>query len=84
MGRSVRVVRVPPIAGRALLSVTESAARLSGRPTILTTDKANEFFQPAWTGDPTPLMHDSGWKPVYDLREGLAQTYHWYRKAGWL
>jgi nucleoside-diphosphate-sugar epimerase len=84
MGRSVRVVRVPRIAGKALLSVTESAARLSGRPTILTTDKANEFFQPAWTGDPTPLMDDSGWKPVYDLRQGLAQTYQWYRKVGWL
>lgn len=84
MGRSVRVVRVPRIAGRALLSLTESAARISGRPTILTTDKANEFFQPAWTGDPAPLIRDTGWRPVYDLGGGLAHTYAWYRKAGWL
>ena len=84
MGRSVRLVRVPRIAGRALLSVTESAARVSGRPTILTADKANEFFQPAWTGDPTPLIRDTGWQPVYDLRGGLAHTYEWYRGAGWL
>ncbi len=84
MGRSVRLVRVPRIAGRALLSVTESAARVSGRPTILTTDKANEFFQPAWTGDPSPLIRDTGWRPAYDLRSGLAHTYEWYRKAGWL
>jgi nucleoside-diphosphate-sugar epimerase len=66
------------------LSLTESAARISGRPTILTMDKANEFFQPAWTGDPTPLIRDTGWHPVYDLRAGLAHTYEWYRKAGWL
>ena len=84
MGRSVRVVRVPRIAGRALLSVTESAARVSGRLTILTVDKANEFFQPAWTGDPSPLIRDTGWRPVYDLRTGLAHTYQWYRNAGWL
>jgi dihydroflavonol-4-reductase len=84
MGRSVRVLRVPRVAGRTLLSLTESAARVSGRPTILTADKANEFFQPAWTGDPTPLVRDTGWRPVYDLRGGLADTYQWYRKAGWL
>jgi nucleoside-diphosphate-sugar epimerase len=70
--------------GRALLSVTETSARLTGQTTILTSDKANEFFQPAWTGDPTALMQESGWSPVYDLRAGLADTYKWYRSAGWL
>jgi nucleoside-diphosphate-sugar epimerase len=84
MGRPVKPVRIPRLAGRALLSVTEAAARLTGQTTILTADKANEFFQPAWTGDPAPLMRDAGWKPVYDLRSGLADTYQWYRKAGWL
>ncbi|HYF38066.1 MAG TPA: NAD(P)-dependent oxidoreductase [Gemmatimonadales bacterium] len=84
MGRSVRVVRLPRIAGQALLSVTERAARIGGRVTILTTDKANEFFQPAWTGDPAPLIRDTGWQPGFDLNQGLADTYQWYRKAGWL
>ena len=84
MGRSVRVLRVPRMAGRALLSVTENAARISGRLTILTADKANEFFQLAWTGDPTPLISDTGWRPGFDLRSGLADTYRWYQTAGWL
>ena len=48
-----------PGAGRrsagASCGVTEAAARLAGQTTILTADKANEFFQPAWTGDPGPL-----------------------------
>ena len=34
--------------------------------------------------DPTPLTRDSGWRAAYDLRSGLADTYDWYRKAGWL
>jgi nucleoside-diphosphate-sugar epimerase len=84
MGRSVGTVRIPALLGRALLSVTEASARVTRKATILTTDKANEFFQPAWTGDPTPLTRDSGWRAAYDLRTGLADTYQWYRKAGWL
>jgi nucleoside-diphosphate-sugar epimerase len=84
MGRSVIRLRVPLSVGRALLAVTETSARLTRQVTILTTDKANEFFQPAWTGDPSPLTRDSGWRARYDLSSGLADTYRWYRKAGWL
>ncbi|HEX6105436.1 MAG TPA: NAD-dependent epimerase/dehydratase family protein [Gemmatimonadales bacterium] len=84
MGRRVTVVGVPRGVGRALLAVTEGAARLARRPTILTRDKANEFFQPAWTGDPAPLARDAGWEARHDLRSGLADTYRWYRGAGWL
>jgi nucleoside-diphosphate-sugar epimerase len=67
-----------------LLTITENAARIAGQQTILTTDKANEFFQAAWTGDPRPLTRDTGWCAKFDLRSGLADTYQWYRRAGWL
>ncbi len=84
MGRPVAVLRVTHGVGRRLLSITEAAARIVGRPTILTTDKANEFFQPAWTGDPAPLTRDSGWRATRDLNTGLAETWRWYRNAGWV
>jgi nucleoside-diphosphate-sugar epimerase len=84
MGKSPAVIRVPAMIGRGVLMLTEAAARLTGHTTILTADKANEFFQPAWTGDPTPLMRDTGWKAAHDLRSGLEETYRWYRTAGWL
>lgn len=84
LGRSVRVLRLPRLLGSAALSVTGAAARLSGRPTILTPDKANEFFQAAWTGDPRPLVEETGWSPEFSLESGLAHTYAWYRSAGWL
>ena len=84
MGRSPAIVRVPASVGRGLLRLTEAAARLAGQTTILTADKANEFFQPAWTGDPASLTRDTGWSAVRDLRTGLAETYAWYRSAGWL
>jgi len=84
MGRRLSVVPIPAPVGRALLAVTEAAARIAGQTTILTRDKANEFFQDAWTGDPGPLSRDSGWRAAHDLKSGLADTYRWYRNAGWL
>ncbi|MEO6056444.1 MAG: NAD(P)-dependent oxidoreductase [Gemmatimonadales bacterium] len=84
MGRRPRVIRVPASIGRGVLLLTETAARLAGQTTILTTDKANEFFQPAWTADPAPLTRDTAWRAERDLRTGLEETYRWYRTAGWL
>jgi nucleoside-diphosphate-sugar epimerase len=84
MGKSPAVIRVPATIGRGVLMLTEAAARLTGHTTILTADKANEFFQPAWTGDPGPLARDTGWQATHDLHTGLEETYRWYRRAGWL
>jgi nucleoside-diphosphate-sugar epimerase len=84
MGKSPLLVRVPAPIGREVLRVTGTAARLAGRTTILTADKANELFQPAWTGDPGPLTRDTGWRATRDLRSGLEETHRWYRAAGWL
>lgn len=84
MGKQVRIIPLPRWLAVGALSITGTAARLAGKATILTPDKAHEFFQPAWTGDPTPLMRDSGWTPTHDLASGLAATYAWYREHGWL
>jgi dihydroflavonol-4-reductase len=84
VGRPVKVIRIPLRLGAAVLAVTGAVARLAGTSTILTADKANEFFQVAWTGDPRSLMAETGWTPEFDIRSGLADTCQWYRSAGWL
>ncbi|HEU5171859.1 MAG TPA: NAD(P)-dependent oxidoreductase [Gemmatimonadales bacterium] len=84
LGRRVTAVRIPPAVGRLALAGTGAAARAAGRATILTRDKANEFFQPAWTGDPSALAGDTGWRADHDLTAGLADTWRWYQEAGWL
>ncbi len=84
LSKSVRVLTLPEWVARSALGVTGAAARLAGKATILTADKANEFFQPAWTGDPAPLMRDTGWHPAHDLAAGLTATAQWYRQRGWL
>ena len=84
LGRQVSTPSLPEWFARAALTVTGTAARLAGQATILNADKANEFFQTAWTGDPTPLTRDTGWSASMDLAAGLALTTQWYREAGWL
>jgi nucleoside-diphosphate-sugar epimerase len=84
LGRRVRTIPIPPLVGRAMLTLTGTAAQLTGRATILTADKAHEFFQPAWTGDPGPLSRDTGWTAELDLARGLADTAAWYQRNGWL
>ncbi len=83
-GTRVIVLRIPFTVGRLALAGTGAAARAAGRATILNADKANEFFQPAWTGDSAPLTRDTGWRAAHDLASGLADTWHWYRSARWL
>lgn len=92
VGRAVRpgreqalpVLHLPLALARGALTVTGGLAALAGKATVLTADKANEFFQTAWTGDPAPLTRDTGWQASTGLAEGLARTAEWYRKEGWL
>ncbi len=84
LGRQVRVLPLPAWLARGALAVTGKWAALTGKKTILQGDKANEFLQPAWTGDPSRFMHDTGWQPRYDLASGLSDTAEWFRQQGLL
>ena len=84
LGKRVRVLHLPQVVARPLLSLTGAFAVLTGRRTVLSRDKANEFFEPAWTADPDALIEDTGWQATHDLATGLATTAAWYRRAGWL
>ena len=82
MGKAVRVLPLPRWTAQGALAVTAAFARVSRRPTLLTPDKANEFFAPAWTCDPTPLMTATGWRAEFDLAAGARATVAWYRASG--
>jgi nucleoside-diphosphate-sugar epimerase len=84
LGRRVSVLGLPRWAAAGALGITSAVARLRGRTTLLTPDKANEFFAPAWTADPAPLSTATGWTAKHDLAAGLDATAAWYRAAGWL
>jgi nucleoside-diphosphate-sugar epimerase len=78
------IVRLPRWATRATVRVTETAARLAGRATMLSPDKRNELMAEAWTCSPAALERDTGWRAQIPLSRGLTETAHWYREHGWL
>ncbi len=84
VGRDVLVLSVPEVIGRGLLAAIGGAAKLTGTASVLSAEKADEFFEPAWTGDPSSLMADTGWRPTTDLAKGLAETSAWYRAEKWI
>ncbi|MCX7009505.1 MAG: NAD-dependent epimerase/dehydratase family protein [Kiritimatiellaeota bacterium] len=78
------VLRLPLGAMRALAACAEFAARCTGRPTLLSRDKLNEFVQPAWVCSAARIHEELGFKPEYTLEQGLEETWQWYRKQHWL
>lgn len=84
MGRTVRIIGLPRWVASGALGLSSTAARLTGGTTLLTPDKANEFFAAAWTANPEPLSAVTGWRAGHDLASGAEATAAWYRAAGWL
>ena len=68
----------------ALLTTNAIFVRRTANIGVLSAEKADEFFEAAWTGDPSSLMADTGWRPATDLAKGLAETSAWYRAEKWI
>jgi nucleoside-diphosphate-sugar epimerase len=78
------VVPIPGMLARPALWMTETAVRLTGGATLLTADKANEFYAEGWVCSAEALHRDTGWTAQHHLELGLQHTAQWYRSAGWL
>ncbi|MES2125049.1 MAG: NAD-dependent epimerase/dehydratase family protein [Gemmatimonadota bacterium] len=84
MGRTVTLLPIPEWLARVALHATGAWAAALQRKTILRADKANEFYQDAWTGDASDFVSATGWAPRWDFAQGIADTAAWYRAAQWL
>lgn len=84
LGKRVRIVHVPRSFVSPLMWITGTAARLAGRATLLSMDKAAELLAAGWTCSPAALEAATGWRARTPLAEGLQQTAAWYRGVGWL
>ena len=84
VGRTPALIPIPRWLAHTALTATGGLAALFGRKTILRADKTHEFFQDAWTADPSSFIEATGWQPAFDADRGIAQTAAWYREQGWL
>ena len=84
VGRRPFIFGLPAPVAHAVLWATDTAARLTRRPTLLSVDKAAEFLAPAWLADPTRLTQATGWTAHHDFQTGAGLAVAWYRQRGWL
>jgi nucleoside-diphosphate-sugar epimerase len=84
MGRTVRVVKIPPSAAYAAGYYAELWSRLTRKPGILSRDKVGEMQCRYWICDTRQAKEDLGFEAPTDISEGLTNAIAWYREAGWL
>ncbi len=61
-----------------------AAGSLSGKPSIINRDKADELVQDYWVCSAQRAQLDLGFTAGTTLSEGVAKTIDWYRRQGWL
>ena len=84
LGKTLRFVPLPTPIARAAFWTVGSLARLIGRVSVVSSERAAEFLAPAWTCRADALRADAGWQARIDLATGLGRTAAWYRRYGWL
>jgi nucleoside-diphosphate-sugar epimerase len=84
MGRSPRVLRIPPAIAGAVGYCAEIWARARSKPGIISREKIAEAQYLNWTCDTRRASADLGFEAATPLATGLAETLAWYKEAGWL
>lgn len=78
--RALRPYFLPRPLCMGVAAVIETAARIAGKPSMISRDKIRELYTVEWVSAPPgwPLASTTG------FAAGFASTLDWYRKAGWL
>ncbi|CCQ92084.1 putative NAD-dependent epimerase/dehydratase family protein/3-beta hydroxysteroid dehydrogenase/isomerase family protein [Nitrospina gracilis 3/211] len=68
----------------ALAFLSETFSKFSKHPPLLDRQRVRDIDQGAWTASPKRFFDTYGFRPRYDLKEGLTRTIDWYREHRWL
>ncbi len=82
LGRRGVVVPVPEAVTWLAAGISTAAARVTGRPAILSLDKMMEIREAAWTCSSEKARRELGWLPRIALAQGLRESAAWYRAHG--
>jgi nucleoside-diphosphate-sugar epimerase len=84
MGRTPRVLRVPPRVAHAAGYCAELWSRVTRKPGILSRGKVAEAQCTSWICDTRRAAAELGFEARTPFEAGLAETLAWYKEAGWL
>lgn len=83
-GREPLVLGVPAAIAGPIVRAIGAAAALSGRRTVVSGDKLEEFLAPSFATSVEKAQRELGWRATIAPADGLAATAAWYRENGWL
>ncbi len=84
MNRTPRIVHLPAIAAKGAGMIGDLRSKITGKASIVNSQKVREFLQASWTCSSRRLCDELGFRPQYPLARGIGETLSWYREAGWL
>jgi nucleoside-diphosphate-sugar epimerase len=84
MGKRPWRVTLPNRVLYPLGGLQEMLARFTGRPGILSRDKAREISAPGWVCTTERIARDLEFYAPTPLSQGISETLDWYRRQGWL
>jgi nucleoside-diphosphate-sugar epimerase len=82
LGRRGTVVPVPEVITWLAAGASSAAARLTGRPAILSLDKMMEIREPAWTCSSEKARRELGWQARVSFADGMRDSVKWFRERG--
>ena len=74
---------VPKYAATLVAYVSEMAARIRGKASVLSRERLKEFEAMNWSVECNEIIN-LGYSPQFNLEEGLKHTIGWYKKHGWI
>jgi len=77
-------IKVPLWVLKCISIVAESVSKITKKPSTLNRDKYKIMKQRNWECDIQPLIDDLGFSPQYNLRNGLKESYDWYKQNEWM
>lgn len=84
LGKKIRPLHIPKPLFLAYCVGADLVTRITGKPTIMGLDKANEALQKYWIGGVKELTSVLKYKPEIDLLSGLKRQVKWAKKEGLL
>lgn len=64
--------------------ISDLIGKVTGHASVINLDKYKEMRAAYWLVETTKAQQLLGFRPKYDLFQGLRETLFWYKKEGWL
>jgi nucleoside-diphosphate-sugar epimerase len=84
MQRQTLSLTIPEWTAPAIATMSELAAKFTGKPALLNFDKVDEMRYRYWVCSSAKAQQQLGFVPALSIDEGMQKTWQWYRENKWL